>query len=185
MMIETERLLLRPWQDCDIAPFAEMNRDRKVMRYFPELMTDAQTAASVERARSNARKFGYWFLPVVEKQTGEFVGMCGIAQVLFDAHFTPAIEIGWRLAHAHWGKGYATEAAMAWLNYGFRDLGLAEIVSFTVANNMRSISVMRRIGMMPHPEADFMHPSIDPTSALAGHVLYQITAKEFAATLPS
>src|SRR5262245_24784878 len=137
-MIETERLRLRLWRDEDLAPFAALNTDQTAMRFMPGVMTAEESAAMVERIRAHfdANGFGLW--AVEAPGVAPFVGFVGLQRVGFEAHFTPAVEIGWRLAPAHWGKGYASEAAATALRFGFEKLNLDQIVSFTVAANKPS-----------------------------------------------
>lgn len=125
--------------------------------------------------------FGLWALEVVA--TGEFIGFTGLSKPRFAAHFMPAVEIGWRLARSAWGRGYATEAARRALRFGFEDVGLPEIVSFTAIGNHRSRAVMARIGMVRDPADDFEHPLVPEGIRLRPHVLYCLTAKRWAAQL--
>jgi RimJ/RimL family protein N-acetyltransferase len=178
--LRTARLLLRRWRETDQAPFAVLNADPMVAEYFPDRLTRAQSddlIASIE-AGFAARGYGLWALEV--RATGEFVGFTGLAVPSFNAHFTPAVEVGWRLAPSAWGKGYATEAGLASIAFGFRDVGLDEIVSFTSAANIRSRAVMERIGMTHDPADDFDHPELEETDLLRPHVLYRITAADLA-----
>ena len=174
--LRTERLLLRRWQPRDRAPFAAMNADPEVMRYFPSALTPADSDASIDRIEAGfgRYKFGLWALEVTA--TGEFIGFTGLSVPSFDAHFTPAVEIGWRLARPAWAHGYATEAARRALASGFSDHGLAEVVSFTSLVNLRSQAVMRRIGMTHDPADDFDHPRLPPGHRLQRHVLWRLTA---------
>jgi RimJ/RimL family protein N-acetyltransferase len=174
--LRTSRLLLRRWRETDHAPFAALNADPIVMEHFPGLLTRSESddlIAGIE-AGFAIRGYGLWALEV--DATGEFVGFTGLAVPSFNAHFTPAIEVGWRLARSAWGKGYATEAGLASIAFGFRDAGLDEIVSFTSAANMRSRAVMERIGMTHDPADDFDHPGLKETDPLRPHVLYRISA---------
>jgi RimJ/RimL family protein N-acetyltransferase len=168
--IETNRLGLRNWKDEDIPKFVEMNRDARVMEYFPKLLTEEETIGMVNRIKMHIQEngFGLWAVELI--QTGEFIGYVGLSIPRFQADFTPCVEIGWRLAYPYWGKGYAQEAARACLDYGFNHLGLKEIVSFTSVLNTRSINVMKKIGMTFVKE--FEHPNIEPGSRLRKHVLY-------------
>jgi len=180
-VIQTERLVLRPWRDSDREPFAAMGRDPEVMACFPSLLTREQSDALVDRASARIASdgFGFW---AVESADG-FVGFCGLQRVPFEAHFTPAVETGWRLARAHWGKGYAIEAARAAVAYGFETLGLTEIVAFLLAANARSASVCERLGMDRNPADDFDHPRIAEGQVSVGgfpqrrHVLYRLGAR--------
>ena len=172
MILTTSRLLLRPWRESDFAPFAAMNADARVMEHFPSVLTREESDAVARRitARFEAQGWGLW---AVEEIGGEpFVGFTGLALPTFEAHFTPCTEIGWRLARDAWGKGYATEAARAALAFGFGELGLAEIVSFTAVGNKRSRAVMERLGMQQ--DGEFDHPRIAEGSLVRRHVLYRI-----------
>jgi RimJ/RimL family protein N-acetyltransferase len=165
-------LLLRQWRDADLLPFAALNADAEVMRYFPAPLTREQSDALAGTARKtiDARGWGLW--AVEQIANGAFIGFVGLAEPHFDAHFTTAVEVGWRLGPAHWGHGYATEAAAAAVSFGFRQLGLDEIVSFTTVTNHRSQNVMRRLGMSHDRADDFDHPSID--GPLRPHVLFRL-----------
>lgn len=178
-MLETERLILRLWREEDKEPFARMNANSDVMRYFPKTLSRAESDAAVERYKSHEEKYGYCFWAVEEKQSGDFVGFVGISNSPFEAHFTPCVEIGWRLAPEYWGKGYATEAAHASLKYGFDEVGLDEIVSFTTHNNLPSMAVMERIGMVRKEADDFNHPNLDASHPLCPHVFYRIRREDY------
>lgn len=156
--IISDRLKLRQWQESDLADFASLNADPKVMAFFPNLLTAEQSDALVERFQKQITQnyFGPWAVELIE--TGEFLGMTGLGIPRFEAHFTPCVEIGWRLAAKHWGNGYATEAAKAALNYGFTVALLNEIVAFTTQDHLASRKVMSRIGMIQDVEGSFVHP---------------------------
>ena len=180
-MLETPRLRLRQWRDSDVDPFAEMGRDAQVMACLPRLYTRDEAQAIFERNRDFIEERGYGFWALEEIGGAPFIGFVGIKDVLFDAPFTPAVEIGWRLARAYWGKGYASEAARAALAYGFEELGLDEIVAFLLAENQRSAHVCERLGMRRDPSGDFEHPKFSAdTRSVAGyaqrpHILYRIS----------
>jgi RimJ/RimL family protein N-acetyltransferase len=171
--LETERLILRPWREEDRAPFAALNADPQVMAYFPSTLDTDASNGIVDRVQVGFAEHGYgpWALEV--KGGAPFIGFCGIWRPRFEAHFTPCIEIGWRLAFAAWGQGYATEASEAALEFGFERLGLAEIVAFATPDNRRSHRVMERLGMTYDPAGDFDHPN-DPEGARRRHVLYRL-----------
>ncbi|MFC5183445.1 GNAT family N-acetyltransferase [Actinomadura harenae] len=177
-MPSSERLVLRRWREDDRAPFAALNADPEVMRHFPDVMTRAESNALADRldAAIEARGFGFWALEVAA--TGRFIGFTGLSVPRFDAHFTPAVEIGWRLSRDSWGHGYATEAARRSLDVAFSDLGLTEVVSFTAVENTRSRAVMRRIGMTRDPDDDFDHPNLPESHPLSRHVLYRVTPEK-------
>ncbi len=176
--LTTNRLLLRQWQDPDLAPFAALNADPDVMRYFPERLTRRQSdeLATKIRAAIDRKGWGLWAVEVVAGPS--FIGFVGLDPARFEAHFTPAVEVGWRLARPYWRNGYATEAAGTALNFGFEQLGVPEIVSFTAAINDRSIQVMRRLGMRHDPADDFDHPNV-PHGQLCHHVLYRISKDDW------
>jgi ribosomal-protein-alanine N-acetyltransferase len=172
--IHTPRLLLRPWRDEDLTPFAAINADPRVMECFPAPLDRAESDAVAARIRAHFARHGFAQWAVEVPDVAPFIGFVGLAATPFEAHFTPCIEIGWRLAHAHWGRGYATEAARASLEFGFESLALDEIVSFTAPMNRRSRAVMERIGMTHSPADDFEHPSLPAGHPLRRHVLYRV-----------
>lgn len=172
-MIRTERLLLRDWRDDDLAAYAELNADPRVMEFFPSTLTrhDSDVQAARIRAHIAERGFGFWAVEV--PGVVPFAGFLGLAVPGFEAPFMPAVEIGWRLSHACWGKGYATEGARAALHHAFAELGLAEVVSFTTVANARSRRVMEKAGMTHDASSDFDHPRIAEGHRLRRHVLYR------------
>lgn len=170
-MITTEQLLLRPWKPEDFDAFCALNADPDVMRHFSSTLTRLQTAAVLERAQAHFDRHG-WGLFATEFE-GVCIGYIGLFHVPFDAHFTPAVEIGWRLSKAYWNRGLASEGARACLDFGFSRLGLKEIVAFTTPGNLASIRVMEKIGMRHDPEGDFEHPRVAPGHPLRRHVLYR------------
>ncbi len=178
--LSTARLVLRRWRESDRVPFAALNADPLVMEYFPDRLTQAESDDLIAKVEAGfeMRGYGLWALEV--RATSEFVGFTGLAVPSFSAHFTPAVEVGWRLAHSAWGKGYATEAALASIAFGFQEARLDEIVSFTTAANARSRAVMERIGMTNDPADDFDHPELDELDYLRPHVLYRISARNWA-----
>jgi RimJ/RimL family protein N-acetyltransferase len=180
--LTTDRLLLRQWVDADREPFAAMNADPAVMEHFPATMTREQSDALVDRIIEGwgTHGFGLWALEV--RETGRFIGFTGLSVPGFEAHFTPAVEVGWRLSKDAWGNGYATEAARASLAYGFGPAGLAEIVSFTTTTNVPSQRVMQRIGMSHDPADDFDHPRLEQGHRLQRHVLYRISRAQWEAS---
>jgi ribosomal-protein-alanine N-acetyltransferase len=173
-MPETERLLLRRWRDDDRAPFAALNADPEVMRHFPARLSREESDALIDRAEQHFERHGYGLWALERRDTGAFIGFTGLAVPRFEAHFTPAVEVGWRLARSAWGAGYASEAARAALAVGFGKAGLEQIVSFTVPANTRSRAVMTRIGMTHDPRDDFDHPGLPEGHPLRPHVLYRI-----------
>lgn len=171
--VRTDRLLLRPWRESDLEPFAALNADPAVMAHFAKPLDRAESDAFVGRILAHFDRHGFGFWAVEAPGIADLVGMVGLAVPPFEAHFTPCVEIGWRLARAHWGKGYATEAAGASLRYGFEQLGIGEIVAFTVPANVRSRAVMERIGMSRSADDDFDHPNLPEGHPLRRHVLYR------------
>jgi RimJ/RimL family protein N-acetyltransferase len=171
--IETPRLLLRPWRDTDLAPFAALNADPEVMRHFPALLSRDESDALAARIRASFEAQGWGLWAVEEKGGAPFIGFVGLNRPTFDAPFMPAVEIGWRLARAAWGAGYASEAARAALRFGFEQLALDAIVSFTAPVNTRSRAVMERLGMV-NTGQDFDHPRVPEGSPLRRHVLYRL-----------
>ncbi|AQQ66380.1 GNAT family N-acetyltransferase [Microbulbifer agarilyticus] len=171
--IKTPRLCLRQWRDSDRAPFAAMNADPVVMEYFPKLLSHEESDAGVDRQIAHIEKHGWGFWAVETLAEKQFIGFVGIKHVTDDMPFAPAVEIGWRLAPAAWGKGYATEAARASLEYGFTRLGLEEIVSFAVVGNLRSRAVMEKLGMVR--EDNFLHPGLPAGHPMQEHVLYRLS----------
>ncbi len=179
--IRTARLLLRDWQEEDRAPFAELNSDPVVMEHFPAPLSrvDSDGLAARISADIKARGWGLWAVEVTEPDRKvPFIGFVGLARPEFDAHFTPALEIGWRLARDFWGFGYATEAARAVVDWTRENLGVDEIVSFTTTTNKPSQAVMQRLGMTRDPSEDFDHPRVDPESELCRHVLYRLRLRD-------
>ena len=174
-MIEAERIVLRRWRDEDLEAFAAINADPIAMRFMPGVMTREETRALIGRIEEHHRAHGFGIWAVEVRGTAPLVGFLGLQRVGFETAFTPAVEIGWRLSPAFWGKGYATEAAKTALQFGFERLGLDEIVSFTVAANKPSWSVMERIGMMRDAAGDFDHPRLPVGHALRRHILYRKT----------
>ena len=172
MKIATERLILRNWLASDLKPFARLNADPVVMEFFPKVLTEEESNAMAARIKDRIEREGWGLWAVERKDTGEFIGFTGLSVPVVDLPFMPCVEIGWRLAKEHWGKGFATEAARAVLRFAFDELKLAEVVSFTAATNLRSQAVMRRIGMSD-TGADFDHPNVPPGSRLRRHVLFK------------
>ncbi|WP_439528071.1 GNAT family N-acetyltransferase [Pannonibacter sp.] len=174
--LETERLILRPWEDRDLDAFAAMNADPDVMRYFPAVMSRDETAAMIEKARARTVTDGICFMPVERKADRVFLGFVGLSRPAYlnPLPFDPCVEIGWRLARHAWGQGYATEAAREWLRFGFGTLGVDEIVSFTARGNLPSQKVMQRLGMARNRADDFLHPMLESDHPLASHVLYRL-----------
>lgn len=178
-VITTERLVLRPWKETDFTPFAAMNADPKVREYFPSILTRQESDESATVISEIIEKTGWGFWAVSAPGVADFIGFIGLQPVPYEAHFTPAVEIGWRLAQEFWGKGYATEGAFATLQYGFETLKLAEIVSLTAVSNVPSRNVMQKIGMQRTPDDDFDHPKVPIGHKLRRHVLYRLQYQEW------
>ena len=168
------RVLLRRWRDDDRAAFAEMNADPRVMEFFRGHLTRAESDAMIDgiEAHFDDHGFGLWAVEV--PNVAPFIGFAGLSTAKFKAHFTPCIEVGWRLAFQHWGQGYATEAARVALGYGFETLAIPEIVSFTSTANLRSRAVMERLGMQRNGAEDFDYLSFPEGHPLRRHVLYRL-----------
>ena len=176
--LRTARLVLRPWRESDRAPFAAMNADPRVMEHFPAVNTRAESDAGFDRitAKMSAQGFGLWAVEI--PSSAEFIGFVGLnpADALLGR---PVLEIGWRLAAAYWGHGYATEGGRASLAHAFDVLGQDEVVSFTTTANQRSRHVMEKLGLVPRPEEDFDHPGVPPSWPGRRHVVYRITRDEW------
>ncbi len=173
--LRTARLLLRRWRPADRPLFASLNADPRVMEHFPSVLTRDESDALADMIDSHFDRHGYGLWAVEIPGTVPFAGFIGLSIPAFAAAFTPCVEIGWRLAAEHWGRGYATEGARAVLALAFGELGLDEVVSFTVPANVRSRRVMEKIGMTRDPADDFDHPSA--RGGLAHHVLYRIGSR--------
>lgn len=171
--MSTQRLRLRQWTAQDLEPYAALNADPEVMRYFPSLQSREASKTSIDTWSAEIATRG-WSNWAVELQGGaSFIGFVGLTVPRRALPFMPCVEIGWRLGRQHWGQGYASEAARCALNLGFDRLGLAEIVSFTARVNLRSRRVMERIGMVDSGE-DFDHPALPEGSELRRHCLCRI-----------
>lgn len=175
--LRTDRLLLHRWRDADVAHFAAINADPEVMEFFPSIQSYAETEAMVGRIEAcfDEHGFGLWAVEIPE--VAPCIGFVGLYPVTFDSHFTPAVEVGWRLGKEWWGSGYATEAGRAALAFGFDEIGLDEIVSFTAVANERSQRVMERLGMTHNSADDFDHPRLAEGHWLRRHVLYRTQAQ--------
>ena len=151
-----------------------MNADPRVMEYFPSVMTAEESDAGLGRLQTHDERHGFTFWAVELRETGEFIGFTGLAHTPFEAHFTPCVEIGWRLLPEFWNRGLATEAARASLAFGFDKIGLVEIVAFTAMGNRRSRRAMEKLGMIHTPADDFDHPRVPEGHPLRRHVLYRL-----------
>lgn len=146
------------------------------MEHMPKLLTRAESDAMADRVRSHFERHGFGLWAVEAVGVADFIGFIGLSVPKFDAAFTPCVEIGWRLAFEHWGRGFATEAAGAALDFAFGRVGVSEVVSFTVPANARSRRVMERLGMTRNPADDFDHPNLPVGHPLRRHVLYRMPA---------
>jgi RimJ/RimL family protein N-acetyltransferase len=173
-VLTTPRLLIRRWRQSDLEPFAAMNADPRVMEYFPKMSTREESDAGVQRAEAHCDRLGFCFWAVEAIGVSPFIGFTGLSTPNFEAPFNPCVEVGWRLAVQYWGKGYATEAARAAIDFGFKNVGLSEIVAYTAAENFRSRAVMTRLGMQYNPDDDFFYPHLPPEHRLSPHVVYRI-----------
>lgn len=180
--LETERLRLRRWRDADRAPFAALNADPVVMEFFPAPQSREASDASIDlwQAQLDQQGWSNWACELVEG--GDFIGFVGLTVPRRALPCSPCVEVGWRLARRFWGRGLASEAALAALAAGFERIGLTEIVSFTALANVRSRAVMERIGM-EDAHADFEHPGVPEGHALRRHCLYRIDRPRFEATM--
>jgi RimJ/RimL family protein N-acetyltransferase len=175
----TERLILRNWEDRDRVLFHRINSDDAVMKFFGFRRTRAGADAFMDRMTHDISSRGFGFCAVEIAETGETIGFVGLNPAALEGILPDyAIEIGWRLAPEYWGNGYATEAARAWLGFAFRTLGLDEVYSFAVRDNVRSIAVMERIGLVRDLDGDFDHPRVAEPS-LKPHVLYRLSRAEW------
>ncbi|ATG73860.1 GCN5 family acetyltransferase [Zobellella denitrificans] len=178
--LHTQRLHLRQWRPEDRAPFAALNADPEAMRYFPAPLSRAQSDALADRIEGLIAERGWGFWALECRQSRTFLGFTGLHVPAAELPCSPCVEIGWRLAREHWGWGYASEAASACLAFGFEQLGLGEIVSFTALDNLRSRAVMERLGMVADA-ATFEHPAVPPGSPLREHCLYRLSAASWLA----
>lgn len=175
IILETDRLVLRLWHRRDLEPLAALNADPAIMEFMPETLTLAQSETMMAHIMAHFEQHGFGFWAVEVKGQIPFIGFVGLSIPKFEAAFTPCVEIGWRLAHSAWGKGYASEAARACIDHAFAELTLDELISFTVTSNMRSRAVMERIGMTHDAQGDFDHPRLPEGHPLRPHVLYRYT----------
>jgi len=177
--IQTERLRLRQWVVADREPFAAMNANPQVMEFFPSLLSRSESDAFSERIESHIEKTGFGLWAAEIPKVTPFAGFIGLAIPRFEAHFTPCIEIGWRLSPDYWTHGYTTEGARAVLMFAFNELKLDEIISFTAPKNLSSRRVMEKIGMTRNAADDFDYPTISATNPLRRQVLYRINRSDW------
>jgi RimJ/RimL family protein N-acetyltransferase len=174
MELHTERLILRPWRTEDRAPFASMNAEADVVRYLNPMTAD-QSDAMLGRIDAHFAEHGFGFWALEHRGSAALIGMCGLSRISWQASFTPAVEIGWRLLTSRQGQGYAKEAALRSLAFAFEDLKLDRVVSFTVPANRASWGLMERLGMVRIGE--FRHPNLPTEHRLSEHVLYELKAE--------
>jgi RimJ/RimL family protein N-acetyltransferase len=167
---------MRRWREQDRVPFAAINADPRVMEHFPSTLDATQSDRLIELIELSFQRDGFGFWAVELLESGELIGFVGLSALADVFPCAPAVEVGWRVAYEHWGRGLAHEAALACLDHGFREVGLEEIVALTTVGNERSRRLMRRLGMTRDPSEDFDHPRLDPGDPLAPHVLYRIQA---------
>ena len=171
-LFTSERLGFRNWVMEDLSEFSEINQDDNVMEYFPAKLSKDETKQFIIRLQDHYKEFGHNFYAVELLTNKELIGFIGLADTRMNLDFTPCKEIGWRLKRSTWNKGLATEGAKRVLEYGFNDLNINEIVSFTAKVNLKSEHIMKKIGMTKVKE--FVHPKIDANHVLNPHVLYKI-----------
>lgn len=181
MQISTERLSLRLWKESDLKPFAALNADPKVMEFFPKTLTQKESDALAAKIQQEFAVKGYGLFAVEVPGVAPFIGFIGLHYQDFPAHFTPCVEVGWRLAKEYWGQGYATEGAKAAIDFGFNTIELKEIVSFTSIWNIPSRRVMEKLGMIHDPAENFEHPALPEGHPLRLHVLYRLQSTHFGA----
>lgn len=176
-VLRTQQLILRRLRPNDIDAFAAMNADPEVMRYFPANLSRAETKALMMRMDRHFERHGFGWWAVEMRGTAVFAGFVGLLVPAFHAHFTPCVEVGWRLVRSAWGRGFATEAGQASIDFAFEHLGIDQIMSMAVADNWRSRRVMERLGMARRVEDDFGHPKLPFDHPLRPHVLYRLSRK--------
>lgn len=177
IIAETERLILRRWRESDREPFARINADDRVMEFMPGTLTRAQSDGLADRIEAHFRRHGFGLYALELRNDSSFIGFAGLAIPSFQAHFTPCVEIGWRLSADHWGHGLATEAARQIVSYASEQLRLQALVSFTVPANIRSRRVMEKLGMSHDAKDDFDHPGLPEGHPLRRHVLYRLALR--------
>ena len=180
MTLATPRLLLRRWRQEDRLPFARLNADPAVMAFFPARLSPEESDRFIERIEEHFERHGFGLWAAQLRESPGCIGYIGLWTLSFEAHFTPAVEIGWRLAAEHWGRGLATEGAREVLRWGFEEAGLDEIVSCTAVANSRSRRVMEKIGLTHDPRDDFDHPGLPEGHPLRRHVLYRLRREAWA-----
>lgn len=178
-VIETDHLILRTWKDDDAEAYFYINKDPRVTEFLTGALTMEQVINFISVMNDQYDRLGYTLWAVELKETREMIGFIGLNDTSWQSHFTPAVEIGWRLGSQYWGRGYATEGAAACLEYGFNKMNLQEIVSFTVPANVRSIRVMERIRLKRDVNGDFAHPKLAADHPLSQHLLYRLKSSDY------
>jgi len=176
--LQTSRLILRNWKQKDIEPFAILNSDPRVCEFLPNILSREETLTSVKKIQSHFKKYAFGLFAVELINTKTFIGFVGLKYFSFDSHFTPSVELAWRLSWENWGRGLATEAAQKVTQYGFETIGLPEILAITAKNNQRSRRVMEKLGMYTSEDENFLHPQLEYSHPLAEHVLYRFHDKK-------
>jgi RimJ/RimL family protein N-acetyltransferase len=179
VVIQTQRLVLRPWILADREPFSRINADPRVMEFLPAPLSVNESNQLVDRIDAHFRERGFGLFAAELRQNHSFIGFIGLSVPSFHASFTPCVEIGWRLSAEHWGQGLATEGAQAIVRHAFETLGIGGLVSFTVPGNSRSRRVMEKLGMTRDPAEDFDHPGLPDGDPMRRHVLYRLGRSDF------
>ncbi|HYC09955.1 MAG TPA: GNAT family N-acetyltransferase [Steroidobacteraceae bacterium] len=179
-VLTTPRLTLRHWRESDLEPFATLNADPVTMEFMARCLSREESDAFARWAEADIERRGWGLWAAEARAPGQFIGCVGLAVPAFHAHFTPCVEIAWRLRRESWGQGFATEAGRECLRFAFERLTLPEVVAFTVPANTRSRAVMERLGMQRDAGGDFDHPRLPLRHALSRHVLYRLTAPQWA-----
>ena len=183
-ILDTNRLILRQWLVSDREPFVRLNADPRVMEFFPALLAPEESISMIDRIEAHFEVHGFGLYAAELRQDHTFIGFIGLNIPTFDAPFTPCVEIGWRLAAEYWGQGLATEGARAITEHGFQQLGLREVVAFTVPANLRSRRVMEKLGMKHDSADDFDHPQLPSDHPLRRHVLYRLSRADSSSSVP-
>jgi len=183
--MRTERLVLRHWRKPDRQPFARLNADARVMEFLPGILSEQESNSLVDQIEAHFQQHGFGLYAAELRSDSRFIDFIGLSVPTFSAAFTPCVEIGWRLAVEYWGQGLATEGAREIVRYGFEELNLKELVSFTVPANAQSLSVMKNLGMTHDPHDDFDHPRLPVGHPLRWHVLYRLSRSAWSLTSSS
>ncbi|KZK80956.1 putative ribosomal N-acetyltransferase YdaF [Pseudovibrio sp. W64] len=180
--LETERLVLRKCEPRDLDGFIRLNTDQRVYEFFRSNPSLEDCEKGFQLGMKKQRKDGFGFAVMEDRETGSFLGFCGLEIPSYDAGslpFEPCVEIGWRLLPEVWGRGITGEASRRWLRFGFEILKLDEVVAYTVVQNHKSRRVMEKLGMTHDPAEDFDFPNVDQDHPLCRHVLYRLSADKF------